>query len=215
MLTLIKREIEANMIFFIITAIPVTIIAGVIVYELTTEVSNEPSLSIPFIMYKVFGTFPLFCLPLISTIVGVVQMNTDKKKKTSSFLSTLATTRRQILTAKIITGLLWILVVLLPLAVVDAILLHIFPHLVLVELGFFVNIFITVFFCSLACYAFGLQIGWNSKKILTTLGMILVPLVLMSVIIIKGFGQETIIIYLLFTVAAMVRVCQKFMSTPL
>ena len=33
MLTLIKREIEDRMIFFLITAIAVTIIAGVIVYE--------------------------------------------------------------------------------------------------------------------------------------------------------------------------------------
>ncbi len=214
MLTLIKREIEDRMIFFIITAIAVTIIAGAIVYELTTEVSNKPPLGIPFIMYKVFGTFPLLFLPLISTVFGAVQMNADKDKKISSFLSTLATTRRQILTAKIITGLLWILVVLLPLAVVDAILLHIFPCVVLVELGFFVNIFVTVFFCSLACYAFGLKIGWKPKKILPVLGVILVTPVLMSVVIIKGFGQETIIIYLLFTVAVMVRVCQKFMSTP-
>ena len=61
---------------------------------------------VPSVMYNVFG----FLIPYMSiayAILGVTQVYSDREKKVFSFLSTLTTTRRQILTAKLITGLLW------------------------------------------------------------------------------------------------------------
>ena len=49
--------------------------------------------------------------------MGSAQMYTDKNKKISAFISTLATTRRRILIARIVTGLLAILILLVPIAV--------------------------------------------------------------------------------------------------
>ena len=215
MFTLIKREIEDAIVFFLITAIFMAILVSILVYKVAIGGEGNQVIGVPSVMYKTFGTFPFIFLPLIAAALGAVQMASDKNKNISSFLATLATTRRRILAAKIITGVLWILLVILPVAAVDAVLLKAFPAAAIPDVGFLRNMFITIFLCGLACYSFGLQIGWREKKLLPALGVIFVTPVLVSLIVIKGVGFETMVILLLFTIAAMIRTWQKFMSTSL
>ena len=165
---------------------------------------------------SVFKSFVKFIiLPLISAALGASQMNLDRDKNISSFLATLATTRQQILSAKIITGILWILLVILPVAAADAVLLKVFPMIAVPDAGFLIRVFVTIFLCGLAGYSFGLLIGWHSGKLVPAASVILVAPILMSLIMIKGFGLGTIIFFLLFISAAIIRIWQKFMSSSL
>ncbi|MCK4913750.1 MAG: hypothetical protein KAS69_04035 [Planctomycetes bacterium] len=215
MLTLIKREIEDAAIFFLIAAISMLILTGMLVYRIAIGWESNSVIGVPSVMYKTLGTFPFIFLPLIAAALGAFQMKLDRDKKISSFLVTLATTRRQILSAKIITGILWILLTVLPIAVADVVLLKVFPLAMVPDAGFLVRLFVTIFLCGLACYSFGLLIGWRSEKLLPALGIILATPILVSLIVIKGFGLQTIIFFVLFTSAAIIRTWQKFMSSPL
>ncbi|MCK5656171.1 MAG: hypothetical protein KAI03_07770, partial [Candidatus Aureabacteria bacterium] len=215
MFTLIKREIEDAIVFFLITAIFMAILVSILVYKVAIGGEGNQIIGVPSVMYKTFGTFPFIFLPLIAAALGGSQMYLDRNKKISSFLATLATTRRQILSAKIITGILWILLTVLPIAVADVVLLKVFPLAMVPDAGFLVRLFVTIFLCGLACYSFGLLIGWRSEKLLPALGIILATPILVSLIVIKGFGLQTIIFFVLFTSAAIIRTWQKFMSSPL
>jgi len=214
MLALIKREIADAAVFFLITAIFVLILTGMLVYRVAIGWGSDQILGVPSTMYKIFGNFFPFIF-LIAAVLGALQMYLDRDKKISSYLSTLATTRRQILSAKIITGVLWILLVILPIAATDAVLLKVFPMVAVPDAGFLIRIFVTIFLCGLACYSFGLLVGWHSGKSLPALGIILVTPILVSLIVIKGFGLQTIIFFLLFISAAIIRTWQKFMSLSL
>ncbi len=210
MLTLIKREIEEAIVFFAINVAAVITIVSVLTYHVATGQVNNPFFGVPSIVYE---TLPLFLLmPFISAIFGVVQMSAGKEKNTTSFLATLATTRKKILTARIIAGLLWILLVLLPVAIAYILLLRLFPRAALPDAGFFIKAFTTVCLCNIACYALGLQMASGSNKQLTLLPAIAIVPVLLSIIVIKGFGAAVILTYLLFAIFAMVRTWQKFMS---
>ncbi len=213
MFALIKREIEDAIIFFAITAAAVIILVGVLTYNVATGRVNNPALGVPSIMYETFKYFPLFFW--VAAALGAMQMYLDKNKKTSSFLATLSTTRRQILAAKIITGILWICLVVLPVAAVDVILLKVYPRAVVPDSGFLASIFVVIFLCNLACYAFGLQIGWCATRLIPVLGVILIVPILQSLIVLKGLGFGTMVILSLFTAASMIRTWKKFMSVPL
>ncbi len=213
MLALIKREIIDSAVFFLITAIFVFALSSSLAYRVAMGFENNQAFGVPSLMYEFFFVF--IYLALFPTAFGAVQMNLDKNKNTSSFLATLATTRRRILLAKIITGLLWILLVFVPFAVTDAVLLKVFPRAALPDAGFLIRIFVTFFICALACYSFGLFIGCRAGKLIPALGVIMVTPILVSLIAIKGFSAQTMIIFILFTVAATIRAWQKFMSSSL
>ena len=215
MFTLIKREIADMSVFYLITAIFMLILAGALVYKVVIGWENNPVMGVPSMMYTTLGSFPSFILPLIAAALGASQMNLDRDKKISSFLATLATTRQQILSAKIITGVLWILLIILPIAIADAVLLKVFPMAAVPDAGLLVRMFVTIFLCSMSCYSFGLLIGWRSGKLLSALGVILITPILVSLIAIKGFGLPSIIFFLLFISAAMIRTWQKFLSSSL
>lgn len=214
MLTLIKREIEDNIVFFIIAAIIAIVFTAIPIYSVLTDEMGKIPIGIPISMYTIFPFLFLF-VPLICTAFGATQMYTDRNKKISTFLATMATTRKRILTAKIITGLLWICIVIVPLAIAEVVLLRLFPLIVPADTSLLVKLFITLFLICLACYCLGLQMGWNTNKFFPILGSLAVTPILMSIIIIKGFGIETAIILLLLAIASMLQIWQKFMTTPL
>ena len=214
MLALIKREIVDTSVFYLIAAIFMLILTGMLIYRVAMGWGCNQIIGVPSIMYKTVSS-PFIFLPLIAAALGASQMNLDKDKKISSFLATLATTRQQILTAKITTGVLWILLIILPIAATEAVLLKVFPMAAIPDAGFLIRVFVTIFLCGLACYSFGLLIGWCSGKLVPALGIILVAPILVSLIVIKGFGLQTMIFFVLFISAAIIRTWQKFMSTPL
>ena len=215
MLTLIKREIGDSIVFFILTVLGVFLSVSHLVYNFMKFNETIQLIGVPLTMYKIFGSFPFTFLPLIACAFGALQMYLDKSKGVSSFLATLATNRRQILAAKMITGVLWLLLMIVPFAVTDVVLLKMFPRAALPDAGFLADVFVTVFLCCLSCYIFGLMVGWYSGKLLPALSVILVTVMLFSLIAIKGISFQTNAIFVLFITAALVRTWQKFMSTAL
>ena len=84
-------------------------------------------------------------------------MYLDKNRKISAFLSTLAVSRGRILLAKVITGILVILTLLVPLVVATVVLLRLYTPSVLNFSGMVFEIFVAVFLMAFACYCIGFQ----------------------------------------------------------
>ncbi|MHC4204845.1 MAG: hypothetical protein ACYSTT_09345 [Planctomycetota bacterium] len=210
MLTLIKREIRDHPLFFIGSVILSTVLIGLSIatleghywIELTAFDSPAGAIVSTILVFVFFG-------------MGAVQMDSDRTRKISAFISILSVSRNRILLAKIIAGLLAILIVLVPLAVTVTILLriHIPPipifHVMVLE------IFSGTFLITLACYFIGLQAGWNSGRLTPVIMGLILTCILSTLIIIKGFTPEIMVILSLFIVASLIRTWHLFTTTPL
>jgi len=146
---------------------------------------------------------------------GGIQMYLDRNKKVSAFLSTLAVTRRQLLTAKMLVGLIWLLVALLPLIAAELILFRVKPLLIPVDYNLLVRMYIVTGLCALSCYLLGSNLGLGRNRKVAVLGGLFFCLILISLIIIKGFGPEIMLIFGITSAVLAVRVWNVFMSIPL
>ncbi|MHC4642324.1 MAG: hypothetical protein ACYS32_11820 [Planctomycetota bacterium] len=216
MFTLIKREIEDHIAYFIGAGILSGILIILSIVAISASEASEPiilvGLWIPLIIVLMIG------LPGM----GVSQMYTDRNRKISAFLCGLPVTRSQILTARIITGILAILTFLVPLAITAMVLWHLFAPAgpiysvySSVFSGYIFDIFITAFLMSFACYCLGLQASWTSSRITPTLGGVALVFVLVPLIVIKGFGLHIAVFLVLFIMASLVRTWHRFTSTSL
>ena len=210
MFTLIKREIQDHIIYFIGAVVFSAMFIAISLSTTRHSYSKDPPI------------LPIgFGVPLVTLVVigfcgmGASQMYTDKTRKISAFLSTLSVSRGRILLARIITGILAILTLLLPLTLTIVFLLRLFPPPVPTFQGMLLEIFTTVFLMAFACYCIGLQTGWNSSKIIPTLGGIILTCIFVPLILIKGFGFHIIVILVLFITASLIRTWYTFTSTPL
>lgn len=211
MLALIKREISDHWLIFALGAIVAGLFAFVIIWHIMFLESAIPPLGI---LAEIPIPYALI-LFLLSAVLGATQMFSDLSQKKSSFLVTLATTRQRILSAKIFAGLLWILMFLSPIIIFEILMLTVFPRLAPPEITFPLEILTTCFLASLCCYMLGLQMGWQTNRRSAVLGSIILAPLLLSVIIIKGFCVQTIIILALLAITMFIRTWQKFMSTSL
>ena len=214
MLTLIKREIEDNLVYFIIAVILAAIFIAIGISMAYHSESGDMNATINRFLRGVSPLLTIWCT-LGFCAMGVSQMRTDRTKKISSFLLTLPVTRRRILIARIITGILVILVVFVPVIVMNAILLQRFGHLTPPDNELFFDIFIVAFLISFACYCIGLHDGWNSGKVVPILGSLLLTLIFIPLVIIKGINPQALVILSLFIAALLIRTWQKFMTTSL
>ncbi len=147
--------------------------------------------------------------------MGAAQMYTDKNRKISAFLSTLPVSRSRILIARMVTGTLAILTLIVPQVIVTIILLRIFAPPVPMYSGFIAEVFAGIFLTAFACYCIGLQAGWSSSSILPAMGGLGLTCILVSLILIKGFGLHIIVILILFITASLIRIWHLFTSTSL
>ena len=211
MLTLIKREIEDHLVYFIAAIIAsITGVFTLIYFAYNyqheeTRVMISPLMT-PFAILLITGLY----------LMGGSQMYQDKNKKISAFLSTLAVSRNQIFLARLITGLLAILIILVPGAVTGQILLNTYASTLTYPIYpyYTIEIFSSLFLTALAIYCIGLQSGFHSSKMYHAIGMVL-SYVLLPIILIKGFGLQLSVILLLFIVASLVYTWKKFIKAPL
>jgi len=162
-------------------------------------------LSVPILVILVLGF----------SAMGVTQMYLDRNRRISAFLSALPVTRSRILTARIIAGLLAILIVLVPLAIAATVLGRLFAPPIPIFAGYITDILTTVFLMTFACYCLGLLTGWTANKITPTFGALGLNLVLVSLVFVKGFGPDIKFLLVLIIVACLIRTWHKFMSTSL
>jgi hypothetical protein len=217
MFTLIKREIEDNLVYFLAMAG----LSGVIIFILVmTAYYREAELSLKaFYSSAAFAlSIPVILLAIIGLCaMGSSQMYIDKHNRISSFLATLPVTRLQIFIARLLTGVLAILIFIVPVIVVacvvaariaDPMFVPFVDHLIFVGS-------ICAFLLAFACYCTGLQTGWTPNRVTPTLGAMVLTLLLIPIILIKGIILHAIVILACFIIASIFRTWTKFMSTPL
>ncbi|OHB75190.1 MAG: hypothetical protein A2Z25_03800 [Planctomycetes bacterium RBG_16_55_9] len=210
MFALIKREIRDHVIYFIAAAA----LAAILIIALTsfavrhgTRIDWDDLIApvIPFAIIIMLG----FCA------MGVSQMYTDRNRRISAFVSTLPVTRTHILLARILTGILIILILFIPLLIAIVILMRMFTPPISMYDGIVFDVSATILLMAFACYCIGLLTGWSSNKLTPTLGALALTCILMPLIVVKGFGWEIIVILGLFIAASLIRTWQTFTSTPL
>ena len=210
MFALIKREIQDHIVYFIGAAA----FSAIFILILISVIHNYDPRN-PEVFSIGFGV-PAVTLVIIGICaMGAAQMYLDKTRKISALLSTLAVSRSRILLARIITGILAILTLLVPLTIAAVTLLRLYVPPVLIYPGMVFEISLTVFLMVFACYCLGLQTGWNSGKIVPTLGGIALTCILVPLILVKGFGLHIVVILVLFIVASLLRTWHTFMTTSL
>ncbi len=210
MFALIKREIQDHLVYFIAAAVISTLFV-ILILSVAYGTENE-GVDDAFIVLLI----PLTLISALGTAgMGSAQMYTDKNKKISAFISTLAVTRRQILFARILSGLFVILLLLVPVAIAFQILVNLLNPPIPLYTGVVRDIFVAGLLVSFACYCLGLQTGFTSNKLVPALGALGLSLILLPLLLIKGFGLHTVIILLAFIVCSLVRTWNRFMSTPL
>lgn len=209
MLALIRREIQDHIVYYIVALISSVVLVALLsaaAYNLgEIESSIFAALSIP----------GLVILVIVFSAMGVTQMYLDRNRRISAFLSVLPVTRSRILTARIITGLLAILIVLVPVTVAAISLYRLLLPPLPIYGGVISDIATTAFLMLFACYCLGLLTGWTSSKITPTFGALGLNLILFTVIIVKGFGAEIRLLLVLVIAACLMRTWHKFTSTSL
>ena len=214
MLTLIKREFLAVLPFLVLPLSFAFLVITVVISKTVYSMQHMPPTGISPTMYEAFW-MPIFILPFISAGMGAQQMYSDRSKKISAFLCTLATSRSRILTARIIVGSSQFLLVLMAMVITDVLLLARFPSLVPFDVTFLIMLFVTAATVNLACYSIGLLIGFSANRFLPILGSILLTAALIALVIIKGFGLQSNLILLAVAGAAMFRTWQKYSTASL
>jgi hypothetical protein len=209
MFTLIKREVIDNIIFFVASALFAAILVAIMFTISLGDVDEEIRI------YSVAGLFPVAGAVFIGlSWMGATQMHMDRTKKIYSMLFTKPVSRSQVLFVKIITGLLAILLLLLPILATAGFLLKNVDaaELELIFPGIFIPIAISVLMLFFGCYCLGLVCGLSSNKIIPAFGGIVLSVLLVPIVFIKGFGFEALGILVLFVVACLLFVWKRFLS---
>lgn len=208
MFALIKREILDNLLFILFS---VVLSAAFVLIAVWSAYDAEESNLIDIILLEF--AIPAICIGALGLCgMGSSQMYLDKNKKLSAFICTHATTRSQILIARIITGLIAVAILLVPIAVTVKVLVQLVGPAAPVYASLVRDCLVTAFFTAFSCYCLGLQKGWSSSKIFPTFGAIGLTIILLTLVIIKGFGLHIWFILSLFIIASLVRTWNKFMT---
>jgi len=210
MFALIRREIRDHIAFFIGAVILSGILVGVsisVLYEFDRigRMVSRLQAMISVVTIIIIGFFAM----------GAIQMYTDRTRRISAFVLTLPVGRGRILLARTAAGTLAILALLVPLAIATMILLRLFTPPIPVYSRMLLEVFAGTFLAAFACYCIGLQAGWNSNRLGPSLGGLGLTCVLVSIILLKGYGLHVTVILVLFIAASLVRTWHTFTSTPL
>ena len=210
LLTLIKNEIHDYLAYFFGALIFSVILIGIAISIIYNYKPVEtPYLSIGSGILVIIITILGFC------VMGAIQMYTDRTRNISAFLLTLPVRRNQILTARIVTGLLAILTFFVSANIAVIFLSRLFIQPIPIYNRMIFEITETIFLMAIACYCLGLQTGWSSNKVTPILGGLILTFVLITLIAVKGFGFHSNIILILLIIASLVRIRHKFMPTTL
>jgi len=210
MLALIKREIQDCIVYFIAAVVFSALLAIVLVEAVFNYDSrNPPVVSIG------LGVTLAAIVTLGICGMGASQMYLDKTRRVTAFISTLPVSRSRILLARIIAGILALLILLVPLAIAATILLRLFMPPIPMYSGMVFEIFTATFLLALGGYSIGLQTGWNSSAVTPTLGGLGLTCIFVPLVVVKGFGPEIMVILALFIGASLLRTWHKFSSTSL
>ncbi|MCL5278902.1 MAG: hypothetical protein M1376_03220 [Planctomycetes bacterium] len=206
MLTLIAREIRDNIVS---VALPCLVSALGITVAVIFAFSRGNGGTFPVtIMFT-----PILLLAFCS--LGASQAYGDRANRISSLLATLGITRNRIFAARVLAGLLIVLICLVPLAVTTIFLLWRFAPPLEFYGRMVAEISLTVLLAAVACYFAGLLVGWTTSKAWLLAGCVLLLLSLASLVVIKGFGPAAMALLALFLGATLWYTWHTFTSASL
>jgi ABC-type transport system involved in multi-copper enzyme maturation permease subunit len=205
MLSLIVREIRDNIVS---VALPCLVSAMGITLAVIVAFSGVKGGIVAF-------TGPFITILLLAFCgLGASQAYGDRANRISSLLATLGVTRNRIFAARVLAGLLTVLVALVPLIVTTILLLWMFVPPLEFYGRMVVEISLTALLAAVACYGAGLLVGWTTSKAWLA-GSVLLLLPLVSLVAIKGFGPEAMAILLLVIGATLWYAWHTFTSASL
>ncbi len=206
MLSLIVREIRDNNVYFgaccVLSAIMVVAMSLMAIYGFMGQ-----EIAVVYV-----------CGGLLFTVIGalgVAQMYGDRTNRISTLLSTQAVTRTRILVARILAGVLILVVSVVPVLIASLFLFKSqFPPLQFYA-GVVWDISIVLILMGLACHAVGLLTGWTSSKARLIASFPCLLLLLASLVVIKGFDSSAMLLLALFIAATWTRIWHTFTSASL
>jgi hypothetical protein len=206
MLTLIGRELQDHLAYLLVASLS-SIIMIVITVCMVLWSAEEDALA--FAVLLTVGLFGVFYT------LGIAQMYTDRANRLSPLIATLAVTRSRILTARVLTGGLVILLTLVPPVIAAILLLHYFAPPLAFYWRIVVEVSAAVVLTGFACYCMGLLIGWSTSKVRLVGGALLLLPLVVPIALVKGAGPEAVALLLLLVVASLLRVWHEFTSVSL
>jgi hypothetical protein len=209
-LILTGREIRDHAGYFIASAIMSALLVALLI-SLTLEYYREVVT-----LVSVGVLIPLaVMLGIALCAFGAAQMRLDRTRNLSAFLTALPVSRGQIFLARVLVGVLGLLLFLVPLTITAAVLIDLWSPAVPLYRGLLPDLFAGVFLTCLACYSLGLYAGWSAKALVPTLGALLLVTLVPLLLAIKGFGAELVVILLLFVTASLAGTWDRFSSSSL
>ncbi len=187
MFTLIKREIRDNLLYFMAVIIVEIMLLIMLFTSFLYGGANrgqDSFLRIIFIINPLFLVFSTF----IFAALAASQMYFDKQRRVSAMLATLAVSRKQIYLSRIIAGLISVLILFVPLVVTSVILLPLKAPAYSDFIASYNQIVWTVFLFCLGGYGLGLITGWTDNKLRPTLAAFLILSIMLTLVLVKGFG---------------------------
>jgi ABC-type transport system involved in multi-copper enzyme maturation permease subunit len=213
MWTLLRREIEDQAILFVLVLIAGIVFAGWMAGAFPSVASVFPT-RVPMDVYGV-----CICLLLTLSVGGGalagLQIAGDRGRGVSRFLCTLTATRSQILLAKWIAGLLWLVLGMVPTAVVCAILAHRWIQFIPIDTSPIVSLISGTGLLALASYALGMQAAMASRPVWVVIGSVVSAGGLIGLVVIKGFGLHTHVLAGAVATACLVRTWIQFRTVAL
>ncbi len=206
--TLIWREIVDHGAHLVLAAF-LSLTISVVLVLLSMQGTHEEMAMAP--VFALLGAFAVFGF----CFMGIAQMYSDRTNRISSFLLAWPVTRGQILLARFLVGLLGVLLLLVPVTVTALIVQadHMPP------LAFYASIiakiWVTFFLAALASYGLGLNLGWHSRKVVLLFGALTLPLIVLALLLGKGYDLGAIAVLAVLAAASFVSVAVKFHATPL
>jgi ABC-type transport system involved in multi-copper enzyme maturation permease subunit len=206
MLRLMAREVLDNGVLIGACCVISAIIITIVIFKVVSDVMNP----------GIVGAWVLMAfLLLVFGVLGVTQMYGDRGHRVSTLLATQAVTRDRILMARILTGVLTVLVTLVPALVATGVLLKsrvLHPEF---YSSMALHIAAALLLAGLASHCIGLLVGWTGNKIRVSLGLVGLLAVLASLVAIKGFDASTLALLGLLILAGWARIWHTFTSTSL
>jgi hypothetical protein len=205
-LRLILREIHDHSVHIgvccVLSAIAVTILIGMIVYGVVGG--------------GIAGVSVMGALLFLGfAILGVAQMYGDRANRISTLLATQAATRNRILVARIVTGILAVLITMVPAIALGVILLRLrVPPLEFYSRMVW-DISAVAILTGLACHGMGLLIGWTTNRAWLIVAFVGLLTLLPALVVVKGFGPAAMAFLGLLILAAWARIWHTFTSMSL
>jgi hypothetical protein len=180
MWTLIKREVKDETVILLI-GLAVVIVTGTIalitdINKYNDRTTNPLGLSQSFEALFNIGTI-LFSL--LVTALGINQVYKDRTKKISAFLVTLATTRQWLLVAKILLGIIFIIIGFVMSALPVMIMLKKYPPILPVDYSVLLIKWLFGICFGFTSYMLGLVCGFSKSQ----WGFVVLPIILLLLIV--------------------------------